>query len=109
MQHAVKVSAAITALLCGLTPAFGQAPAPTNACATAAFNDYIRQNLALLQSPGDQPLKSVATTIAQRRLQEQFCLKFAACIVGDPSNTSHDLPFRAAFSSCLRDEAKESE
>lgn len=105
----MKVLPTISAFVCWLTPAFGQSHSATNPCAQAAFTDYIRQNLALLQSPDAVPMKSVATAIAQRRLQEQFCIKFVTCTVGDPSNKTLEIPFRAEFLSCLRDEAKESE
>ncbi len=77
-----------------------------NACAEAAFNEYNRQNLAILTSPAAVPVKSVELIVAQRRLQEQYCLKFAMCTVGDPDNKSLDLSFRAAFSHCISDEEK---
>ena len=81
-----------------------------NSCSQAAFSEYIRENQAILTSPESNPLKSVDAVIAQRRLQERFCIKFSICNIGDPTtNRSLDLPFRAAFSSCLRDEAKAEE
>jgi hypothetical protein len=78
-----------------------------NACGKAAFTDYNNKNLELSQSAGAFPLKTVETILAQRRLQEDFCLKFARCVVGDPAEQSLDIPFRAEFGSCLDDEAKE--
>jgi len=78
-----------------------------NACATAAFNEYNKSNLGLLLQQGTAPLMSVETIIAKRRLQEQFCSRFARCLVGDPNNLSLALPYSAAFSSCLRDEVLE--
>ena len=74
-----------------------------NACATAAFADYNRANVALMQA--NIPLMSVESIIAQRRLQEQYCLQFALCTIGDPANQSLRIPYSAAFSSCLRDVA----
>jgi len=67
----------------------------------AAMTDYNKANLALMQQ--GTPLMSVEATIAQRRLQEQFCLRFVQCVLSDPSS----LPFIAAFDSCLSDEALE--
>jgi len=90
--------------------AFG---APSNeaakdACAQAALSDYIRENQVILTSPDALPIMSVDAVLAQRRLKERYCLKFAVCSVGDPSNDRRlEIPFRAEFSSCLRDEEKE--
>jgi hypothetical protein len=72
-------------------------------CAEAALNDYNRANTALLEQAS--PLMSVEATIAQRRLQEQYCLRFAKCADGNLSESS--APLLAAFSSCLREEALE--
>jgi hypothetical protein len=72
----------------------------SNVCATAAFQEYNRMNLALLQSA---PFKTMEIAIAQRRLQEQFCARFVACLHGDTSK----LPAQLEFSRCLEDEAKE--
>jgi hypothetical protein len=41
-----------------------------------------------------------------RRLQEQYCLRFVECLY-DPNIQSLTLPYRAAFASCLKDEALE--
>jgi hypothetical protein len=46
--------------------------------------------------------------MAKRRLQEQYCLEFAKCAVGDPTHTGMSPPFSAAFSRCLAEEAKTS-
>jgi hypothetical protein len=72
-----------------------------NACGTAAMTEYNRANLALLQQ--GTPLMSVEATIAQRRLEEDFCLRFVRCVLSDPNS----LQFRSAFDTCLRDEALE--
>jgi hypothetical protein len=101
----MKVSPIVVVLLCSLSPALAQSAA--NACAAAALEDYTRQRVALSQSPDALPIASVEMAIAERRLQEQFCLKYVTCMVGDPSNRSLDLPFRAEFSTCLRREAEE--
>jgi hypothetical protein len=71
------------------------------ACGLAAMTDYKKANLALLQE--GMPLMSVEGTIAQRRLQEQFCLRIVRCAFTDQGS----LQFMAAFDSCLSDEALE--
>jgi hypothetical protein len=72
-----------------------------NACSVAAMTDYTKSNLALLQQ--GTPLMSVEALVAQRRLQEQFCMRFVSCVVRDPSS----LRFMSAFDSCLKDESLE--
>ncbi len=74
-------------------------------CELTVFSVYDKQNLALLMSPAAQPIKSVSISIAQRRLQESFCVQFATCKQGGNVDS---LPFRTEFSQCLRDEARES-
>jgi hypothetical protein len=76
-----------------------------NACATAAFEDYNRANVALLTQAA--PILSIDQTIQQRRLEEQYCLRFARCIVGDPTTSSLGLMFTMKFSSCLETESLE--
>jgi hypothetical protein len=51
------------------------------------------------------PLKSVGTIMAQRRLQERFCARFAECLHGDWGSES--AAGAAAFTSCLRNETLE--
>ena len=67
----------------------------------AAMTDYKKANFALMQE--GMPLMSVEETIAQRRLQEQFCLRIVRCAFTDQSSPQ----FMAAFDSCLSDEALE--
>jgi hypothetical protein len=78
---------------------------PTNKaqkeCAVAAFTEYNRANLALLTQAN--PVLSIEATIAQRRLEEQYCIRFSQCIIGNQGN----VPFLVTFSKCLEDEALE--
>jgi hypothetical protein len=76
------------------TPPAAQDAAQT-ACAVAAFNSYNQANLALLQAA--QPLRSVESIVAQRRLQEQFCLRFARCAFGDPTNPSLNVKYSVSI------------
>jgi hypothetical protein len=74
---------------------------PQNACGVAAMTDYTKANLALMQQ--SSPALSVEATIAQRRLEEEFCLRFVRCVLDDENS----LRFTSAFDTCLRDEALE--
>src|ERR1700738_1662665 len=49
----------------------------TEDCATAAMTDYGKANDALVQQTAT--VMSVEATIAQRRLQEEYCLRFVRC------------------------------
>ena len=46
---------------------------------------------------------SLDATIAQRRLQEEYCLRFVRCSLDDPNSAI----FRVQFDSCLKYEALE--
>ena len=71
-----------------------------DACVTATMSDYRKANNALVQTG---TVMSVETTIAQRRLQEEYCLRFVRCSLDDPNSVI----FRVQFNSCLKDEALE--
>jgi hypothetical protein len=76
-------------------------------CLADAFNNYNRENLAILQSAA--PVLSVEAVIGQRRLEEKHCLQVAQCLVRDASNPAQLVPFEVEFSKCLRDESVEKE
>jgi hypothetical protein len=95
------VVAALFALNLGTSVA--QESAQTG-CLTAAFNDYNKANLAIKQRTPPLPIEAI---VAQRRLQEQYCLRVARCRVGEPAtDRSLASSYAAAFSSCLAEEAK---
>ena len=73
-------------------------------CMIATFTDYNRANVELLTKT--DPV-TVETIIAQRRLQEQYCLRIAQCHVAGPPPQRTSIALNATFSSCLRDEAME--
>jgi hypothetical protein len=95
---------AVASMLAVATIAHAQ-PTPhqdeVKACGVAAMTDYNKANLALMQQ--GTPLMSVEATIAQRRLEEEFCLRLVRCVLTDQTS----LQFIAAFDSCLSDEALE--
>jgi hypothetical protein len=70
-------------------------------CGVAAMTEYNKADLALMQR--GTPSMSVDDLIAQRRLQEDFCLKFIRCVLSDEKSPR----FSIAFDNCLRDEALE--
>jgi hypothetical protein len=74
-------------------------------CAIAAFADYNNANLDLLTK--DDLLPSVETLIAQRRLQEEYCLRSSKCSMGHIPEQGRDLVLRTKFASCLEEEALE--
>jgi hypothetical protein len=81
-----------------------------NECASSALTDYVKAGLALSQQEGAalsalQP--TIEITIARRRLQEQFCLRFAGCVFPDRTSQSLSLQYSLAFESCLKDEVQE--
>jgi len=73
----------------------------TEDCATAVMTEYVKANDALLQETAT--VMSVEATIAQRRLQEEYCLRFVRCSLDDQNSAI----FRVQFDSCLKDEALE--
>jgi hypothetical protein len=73
----------------------------TEECSTAAMTDYVKVNDALVQQTAT--VMSVEATIAQRRLQEEYCLRFVRCSLDDQNSAM----FQVQFDSCLKDEALE--
>ena len=61
-----------------------------NACGEAAITDF-RARLALMQQ--ESPVLAVESTIAVRRREEDFCLRFVRCVYSDPNS----FQFRARF------------
>jgi hypothetical protein len=81
-----RISAAASMLAVATIAAHAQGPQPTHqdevkACGVAAMTDYNKANFALMQQ--GTPLMSVEATIAQRRLEEEFCLRFVRCVLTD--------------------------
>jgi hypothetical protein len=77
---------------------------PKNECAYSAAVQHNNAKLVLSQAATGL---SVASTVAERRLEEQFFVKFATCLLPDPTASLYDLQFASVFDSCLRDEALE--
>ena len=91
-------------------------PSPTraeiaqNKCLEAPYLTYIKGVGALAKQSSDllgklQP--TTAVTIAKRRLQEDFCQQFAACVVKGNQRRTAALEASLSFKKCLMDEAKQ--
>jgi hypothetical protein len=71
-------------------------------CVQKAFKEYNSANLSLLQN--GSPLMTVDAAVAQRRLEEAYCLQVATCVTRASASA---IQYRGMFSSCLRDLAGE--
>jgi hypothetical protein len=91
---------AIAVLAILLSNVAARADEPKNACHEGAIADFKRR-LDLIQQ--QSPVLSVDATIAVRRLEEEFCVRFVRCTFNDRESVR----FRANFESCLHDEAME--
>jgi hypothetical protein len=79
-------------------------------CAGAAAKDYTTANAAFNRRATANGIMSVEDTIAQRRLAEDFCKRWAACLVNNITDASlRENALRATFAGCLTNEAKETE
>jgi hypothetical protein len=79
-------------------------------CAGAAAQEYETANAAIAERATADGILSVDDAIAQRRLAEDFCKRWATCLVSnitDPGLRENAL--RATFAGCLSGEAKETE
>ena len=80
--------------------------ASQNECVRAAFDEYKKRNVAILeQKLNNGPRATMEFTLQQRRIQEQFCLRFAKCLFPDWNNSTTALQASVAFEACLRNEA----
>jgi hypothetical protein len=78
-----------------------------NECTRQIYTKYIKDKLALSQSQGSPLHWTVESVIAQRRLEEQFCMQFVQC--GKTTSTTAENVSNGIdainFDNCLRDEA----
>ena len=75
-------------------------------CEVVAFQEYSAANLALLQA--SIPL-TVEGVLAQRRLEERYCIKVAQCdlAANSPQSPLFPIVFGSVVSGCLNDIAKD--
>lgn len=91
-------------------------PSPTraqiaqNKCAEGVFLSYIKGQGALAKQASDLMSKFQPTTeitIAKRRLQEDFCQQFVACISKPNPRPTAALEASLSFEKCVMDEEKQ--
>jgi hypothetical protein len=99
-RRRVAIHANETATRLGIRHPAGAAHADLAWLAVAAIMDF-KGRLAAVQQ--ESPVPPVESTIAVRRLEEDFCLRFVRYVLGDPNS----FQFRASFESCLHEEAME--
>ena len=77
-------------------------------CAMLAATNYTKAKLALLGNSLQAKQFSIEMEIAERRLQEQYCLEHAKCETQNyVAEHWYQTALAAAFSECLRHEAEE--
>ena len=78
------------------------------ACAGSALQEFETANAAIAERATANGSLSIEDTIAQRRLSEDFCKRWATCLVSritEPGLRENAL--RATFAGCLNTEATE--
>ena len=75
------------------------------ACLTTALTNYTKAKLAF----GATPSLTIEYYMAQRRLEETYCMQYARCVVAfsKPSEKLAGIVAGTQFASCLADEAAE--
>jgi hypothetical protein len=108
---------AIVAVLLAMSPpsamAGNEAPNVSDeqlTCAGNAAQEYETANAALAQRATADGIMSIEDTIAQRRLAEDYCKRWAACLVSNITEPGlRENALRASFAGCLSGEAKDAE
>jgi hypothetical protein len=112
MRHA-RAIAVLLALLSASAMAGNDAPNVGDeqmTCAGAAAQEYETANAAPAQRATADGIMSVEDTIAQRRLAEDYCKRWAACLVRNITEAGlRENALRATFAGCLSGEAKDTE
>jgi hypothetical protein len=113
MRQASATVAVLFAMSSASAMAANEAPNVSDeqmTCAGAAAQEYETANAAIAERATADGILSVDDAIAQRRLAEDFCKRWATCLVSnitDPGLRENAL--RATFAGCLSGEAKETE
>lgn len=99
-----KICAPLTVFLLIAANALA-APDTNETCVMTAFKEFNDANTALLLHSGS-PMP-IEATLAQRRLQEDYCGKQAHCVTDALPAQERSMVLDSAFSDCLEQEAKE--
>lgn len=113
MRHAKAIVAGLFAMSSASAMAGNEAPNvgdEQTACAGAASQEYETASEALAQRATADGSMSVEDTIAQRRLVEDFCKRWAACLVSNITEPGlrENAP-AGHVCRCLSNEAKDTE
>lgn len=101
----VKSKVASAVIFAALSASASAKDSRAEECGAAVMREYNETNLALLGR--SNPIMTVETTIEQRRLQEQYCLRLARCKLMSMSQQETTTVLPALFSRCLREEVME--
>jgi hypothetical protein len=111
MRHAITFVAAFFVLSSHSAMADDELPNVSDeqmACAGAASLEFETANAAIAQRATPDGSMSVEDTIAQRRLVEDFCKRWAACLVSNITEPGlREIALRSSFAGCLSSEANE--
>ena len=78
------------------------------ACAGAASEEFETANAAIAERATPSGTLSIEDAIAQRRLSEDFCKRWAACLVTNITEPGlRENALRATFAGCLSNEGSE--
>jgi hypothetical protein len=111
MRHAGAIVAVLFAMSSVSAMAGNELPNVSDeqmTCAGAASQEFETANAAIAERATADGSLSIEDTIAQRRLSEDFCKRWAACLVSritEPGLRENAL--RAKFAGCLSNEATE--
>jgi hypothetical protein len=113
MRHAKAIVAVLFAMSSANAMAGNEAPNISDeqmTCAGAASQEYETANAAFAERATADGIMSLEDKIAQRRLAENFCKRWATCLVSNITDASlRENALRATFAGCLSNEAKETE
>jgi hypothetical protein len=78
------------------------------ACAGAASEEFETANAAIAERATANGSLSIEDALAQRRLAEDFCKRWATCLVGKITEPGlRENALRSSFAGCLSNEAAE--
>jgi hypothetical protein len=111
MRHAKAIVAVLFVMSSASAMADDKLPNVSDeqmACAAAASQEFDAANAAIAERANANGSLSIEDTIAQRRLAEDFCKRWATCLVikiTEPGLRENAL--RSSFAGCLSNEAAE--
>jgi hypothetical protein len=111
MRHSGAVIAAFFVLSSASAIADDKSPNVDNeqvTCAGAAAQEFETANAAIAERASPTGLLSIEDAIAQRRLSEDFCKRWATCLVTNITEPGlRENALRSTFAGCLSNEATE--